>query len=66
MNNKQRVWLEIILNIFLFCFLRLLDAAFTSLIGIPIWIISSATGLKFCVITAWIKEIDEDKEKKAQ
>ena len=65
MNDKQKkfVWLEIILNIFLFCFLRLLGAAFASLIGIPIWITSSATGLKFCVITAWIKEKDEKKEK---
>ena len=32
-------------------------SAFTSLVGIPIGIMSSATGLKICVITAGIKKV---------
>ena len=36
-------------------FLFIIISAFASLLGIPIGIISSVTGLKFCVVTAGIK-----------
>ena len=35
-----------------------------SLVGIPIWIKSSAIGLKICVITAWIKKYKSITKKK--
>ena len=41
-------------------------SAFASLVGIPVGITSSTTGLKICVITAAIKNISQNEEKKEE
>ena len=52
---KKCVGLWITLNVFLFSFLLSVISAFTSLVGIPVDILSSEVGIKIFVTTAGIK-----------